>query len=132
MTWKPENFLIAQAYGPETVVGYTYRGVGLHVVIKASPKGRRPPTWSVTHLGSGLRVALVRGTVAAAFPAATDIAECGDWDFDGIDGWRNRDPELPKKLVEACAKHKNASPKAGGPALESTANVVRQIVMARA
>src|ERR1700721_724283 len=130
MTWKPDNFLKTQYYGPEAVTGYTYRGLGLHIAIKASPKGRRPPTWSLTHLGSGLRVAMIKGKVIDTFPIASEIAEWGDWDFDGIDGWRNRDPELPKKLVDVCAKYKCVTIGAGNHH-PNTENVVCEVVMAR-
>ena len=113
--WKPETFPIA--LGPHSIdhrAGYTYRGLGIHMSMKASPKGRRPPRWKVTHLGSGHAVAVIDGDVAGAFPIATEIAECSDWDFDGLDGWRNRDPELPSKVQEIIARHGKRARKPGG------------------
>lgn len=109
MTWKPETFPIA--VGPQSIdrrAGYTYRGLGLHMVMKASPKGRRPPRWKLTHLGSGHGVAHIDGAVADAFPIASEIAECSEWDFDGLNGWRNRDPELPKKVLEILERTRSA------------------------
>ena len=51
--WRPANFLVASPGGAEMAHGYTYRGLGLHIVIYGSPKGRRPPTWNLMHLGTG-------------------------------------------------------------------------------
>jgi hypothetical protein len=131
MTWKPENFLKAYFSGPEPVAGYTYRGLGLHITIRESPKGRRPPTWSLTHLGTGLRIATIKGRVADAFPPAAAIAECGDWEFDGIDGWKNRDPDLPQKLVDTGAQFKNVTITAGG-RMDGVEDIARQVAQARA
>lgn len=103
--WQPANFLIASHYGPTERAGYTYRSLGLHMMWKASPKGRRPPCWALTHLGSGHAIVFIVGHVATAFPIATEIAECSDWDFDGLDGWRNRDPEIIEKLRAVLAKY---------------------------
>lgn len=106
MIWTPTVFPIACVqHSIDFRAGYTYRGLGLHMVAKASPKGRRPPRWKLTHLGSGHGVAHIDGKVADAFPIATEVAECGDWDFDGMDGWRNRDPDLPTKVRDVLAKY---------------------------
>lgn len=101
MSWEPARYQVAGPNGqPYQVAGYTYRGLGLHLVIEPSPKGRRPGLWTLTHLNSGHRVALAQGNVPTAFAAAAAVAELGDWDFDGVAGWRNRDPELPARLVD--------------------------------
>ena len=128
--WKPDSFLLAEISGPRSVPGYIYKGLGLHQVFKASPKGRRPPTWGLTHLGTGLNVCFIQGTVATAFPVATQIAECGDWDFDGPDGWRNHDPDLPAKAMEIINAHGMC--KRGGNDSPVTREVARQVAMARA
>lgn len=130
MTWQPADVLRAMSYGVVTSPGYTCRGLGLVMISRASPKGRRPPCWIVIHLGSGHSVAEISGTIATAFPIASELAECGDWDFEGLDGWRNHDPDLPQKLVDFCARHpKHAKPRAGG---GGHSDVARQIAMARA
>ncbi len=100
MPWKPENFHIARFWGPDATPGYVHKGLGLSMAIKGSPKGRRPPRWALIHLGSGHLVCFIEGTVAEAFLIATEIADCGDWDFDGLMGWKNRDPEVPTKVAE--------------------------------
>lgn len=108
--WQPDTFLLAVDQPPHTkrVEGYVYRGLGIHQSSGGSPKGRRKPEWVVTHLGSGCSIASIAGDVATAFPVATKIAECGDWDFIGIDGWRNRDPEIGSKVRAILDAHKNA------------------------
>lgn len=61
--------------GVRVVSGYTYRGCGLHMLAKASTKGRRPPVWGVTHLNTGHATAQIRGLEGLAFKLATEIAE---------------------------------------------------------
>lgn len=114
MTWKAETFYIAAWWGAYAVAGYTYRALGLHMQIKGSPKGRRPPSWALTHLGSGHCICQIKGKVADALPIATDIAECGDWDFDGLDGWKNRDPNLPAKVITITDRYAKQVSRMGG------------------
>ena len=132
MTWPAGSFLIALSSGPELVKGYTYRGLGLHVVSRGSPKGRRPPTWALTHLGSGHSVMQIKGRANVAFLVATEVAESGDWDFDGLDGWKNRDPELPAKLKEIMSRHANTSRSRLGSLDDVSRKIAAQIAMARA
>lgn len=131
MTWKSETFSRAvRGFGPVTVSGYTHKGLGLFMAIRASPKGRRPPTWHLIHLNSGHSVASIKGFVAEAFPVAYEIAECADWDFSSLDGWRNQQPDLPGLVNAIIKRHaKRAEIKAGG---GSDAEVAAQILMARA
>lgn len=103
--WKDETFEVAYSFGPVPKAGYTYRGLGLFMVVKASKKGRRPPLWSLTHLGSGHRLALIEGDVRTAFPIATEIAESGDWDFLSLEGWKDRFPDAPERLRELCERY---------------------------
>ena len=132
MTWPAGSFLIALSSGPELVEGYTYRGLGLHMESKGSPKGRRPTTWTLTHLRSGHAVMQIEGDVRAAFLVATEVAESGDWDFDGLDGWKNRDPELPEKLKEIMSRHANTSRSRLGSLDDVSRKIAAQIAMARA
>lgn len=101
------------------------------MIIKGSPKGRRPPSWHLTHLGSGLLICRIEGKVSEAFVIASEIADCGDWDFDGPDGWKNRDLELPHKVVAIGKKYPKAvTVKAGHH--PNTETVARAVAMARA
>lgn len=115
MSWEPEIFETAQYYGPSKVAGYTYRGLGLHMVMEPSPKGRRPARWNLSHLGSGHLVGVLTGDVATAFPVAGEVAEAGDWEFLSLDGWKDRFPDAAEKVREIAARHpKVFSVKFGG------------------
>lgn len=132
MAWEPADFLIADRWSPEgchKVAGHTHCGLGIYICIKGSPKGRRGPTWSLRHLGSGHTVCLIEGKVAVAFLIASEIAECGDWSFDGLKGYVNVDPEIPEKCRTIFAKYPKAVRRGGGNQSEESA---RAIAMARA
>lgn len=105
MRWNAETFEIAHPTMPIPTSGYTYRGLGLHIAISPSPKGRRPARWALTHLGTGHRLAFLDGDVATAFPIATEIAEAGNWDFLSPKGWRDCFPDAKARLEEVCAAH---------------------------
>jgi hypothetical protein len=106
VSWKPASFYTANDRGdPHKVNGYTYRGLGLNMIVKGSPKGRRPPTWCLTHLGTGHAIARIKGLVAVAFPIAAEIAEAGDWDFLSLEGWRDRFPDARERVAEILAAH---------------------------
>lgn len=128
--WTYSQFLRAGADGARKVYGYAHKGLGMQFVWDGSPKGRRPPTWCLYHLNSGHRICLIHGKSETAFPIALEIAELTDWDFDGLDGWRNREPELPAKVAAVAQKYPKALEMAyGNGGNEDTA---RQIAMARA
>lgn len=103
--WKPEDFEVAWGSGAGAVAGYTYRGLGLHVAINPSPKGKRPTRWTLTHLNTGHRIGYLDGDVRTAFPVATDIAEAGDWDFLSFEGWKDRFPDAKERLAEIQERH---------------------------
>ena len=104
--WVPSDFLIAATYGvPASVHGYVYRGLGLHMSMRESPKGRRPPTWALTHLNTGHRICAIKGSVATAFPIATKFAESGDWDFSSLIGWKDRSPNLMNNVRAVLREH---------------------------
>lgn len=106
MAWKDARYPVACAAAVVKVSGYTYKGLGLHIWPRNKPRKRKgvepppppPPEWTLTHLGSGLSVAHITGTVSEVFPLASQIADLSDWTFDGPKGFRNMDPELPAKL----------------------------------
>ena len=132
MAWDPADFLIADTWseaGFHKVAGYAHLGLGIHMIIKGSPKGRRPPLWSLRHLGSGHTVCMIEGKVAVAFAIASEIAECGDWSFDGLKGYVNVDPEIPEKFRTIYAKYPKAIRRGSGPQNENSA---RAIAVARA
>ncbi len=101
--WKPAEYQIALPSGPTTVAGYEHRELGLHLVT-----GRgKSATWSLTHLGTGLQLCQIDGSVAVAFPVATEIAEAGDWGFISMEGFKDRFPEAGKRLHEILERHTN-------------------------
>ncbi|PXW76001.1 hypothetical protein C7451_106165 [Blastomonas natatoria] len=126
MSWKPETFKVAMPYGPADVPGYTYRGLGLHLIMQQSPKGRRPAMWSLSHLGSGHRIAIINGNVATAFPIASEIAEAGDWEFDSLHGWKDRFPDAKEKVDEILARSKIGKRGSGIGYSEETAQQIAQ------
>lgn len=105
MAWEPATFMSAWGTEAAPQVGYVYKGLGLYMAMKASQKGRRPARWCLVHLNSGHAIGWVTGDVATAFPIASDVADLTDWDFEGVDGWRNRDPDLPKKVHALSEAH---------------------------
>ena len=97
--WKPGAFLIAASHGVVTVPGWHCGGLAMSCDYPASPKGRRPPRWSLTHIRTGHRVVYINAHGARAFDLATQIVQLGDWGFTSLDGWKNTDPELPNKML---------------------------------
>lgn len=102
--WKPAQYQVHHGSTAVTVVGYTYRELGLHMLTERG----KVPTWSLTHLGTGLRICNITGKVAVSFPVATEIAEAGDWGFISMVGYKDRFPESANKLREILGRHKNA------------------------
>jgi hypothetical protein len=88
--WKATSFLIATASGIESVNGYVCDGLGLHT--------KRRNMWHLTHLRTGHCVFISRGNLERGKSIGDRALECGNWDFDIFDGWKNRDPELKSKV----------------------------------
>lgn len=105
VTWQASSYQIANPGGTRAVVGVVFKGLGLHMVAPPSPKGRVPGYWVLTHLNSGHRIAALTGPAAQVKAVATEVAELTDWDFAGVDGYRNMDPELPKRFAEVTKRH---------------------------
>lgn len=123
--WDADKFFVASLFeGPHKEAGYVYRGLGLRMVMRGSPKGRRPPLWALTHLGTGHRICTIRGLAAAAFPIATEIAECGEWGFDGLKGYINMDPELVIKCKAVIDHYPKIVNYGGGGSSDDAARAV--------
>lgn len=61
--------------------------------------------WSITHVGTGLRVAFYNGgSIDDALKVADYILERGDCSFDGPDGFKNQYPNLPLVVNDALKK----------------------------
>jgi hypothetical protein len=135
--WKPDRYEIAAPVGGvELVDGLSYRGLGLHLNSATKAKYVRKDgtrrvywSWAVTHLNTGH---MVRGfydvPIADVFAAATDLAMITDWTFDGLQGWRNTDPEVPDKL-QAWHKRHQLGARQGG--MGGNDDIAREIGMKR-
>ncbi len=127
--WKPaEKYKIVVGPRIEDVTGYTYNGLGLRMHMRGSPKGRRPPMWNLTHLNSGHKIVSLHLHDTLAFKVATQIANLGDWSFNTLGGWRNRDPELRNKVAALLATYGQVQ--LGGPEHDEAA--ARKIALERA
>ncbi len=106
--WKPAKLSIVIFYKVRRREGFKYRGLGLHSMMK--------PLWGLYHLGSGHLVCWLVAGDNEACQIATEIAESGDWTFDGLDGWKNQFPDSEKKLMEISDRYsgKVRIPQGGG------------------
>lgn len=128
--WKPGYYLIAYGDFTTEIYGRTNAGLGITMSVRPSPAGVRPAEWSLTHLGSGHRVCIIAAAEVEAFAIADDIAGAGDWSFDGLFGWQNRDPELMDRLGAILVRHGKCLSRAGSG--QANENAARLIVEARA
>jgi hypothetical protein len=132
--WVNEEFDVAMIDGPRPTRGFVYRGLGLHLVSSGykSRKGRKriPPMWRLTHLGSGHGVSTLRGELVDVLPVATEIAEAGDWTFDGLDGWKNQFPDARERMAEITGRHGKLIRATTG--MGHCPEVAQQIAIARA
>ena len=107
--WTPAKFYQSTAAGPAERDGYQWRGLALRHHGWGVPRART--RWSLVHLGSGGTILRFTGDVATVFPVAGEIAECGDFTlFDLPEGWRQTDPDLPRKIAAICDAHPEARP----------------------
>lgn len=100
MKWTFKKFLIATHDGIKSVEGYIYRGLGIHLKRRGNP-----PLWTVTHLRTGHRILFLRAAYEKAISIATELAEVTEWDFDGLYGWKNRDPDIKAKVTAIEEKY---------------------------
>lgn len=131
--WKAESYEIASPYSePERVDGYTLNGLGIHLMMATKAKYVRKDgtrkvwrTWSITHLNTGHAVRGIKDMpIEKVFEVATDLAGLTDWDFDGFDGWRNADPEIPDKLQAWHQRHELGARIGGGGRSEAQAQAI--------
>ena len=129
MTWDPGDFLVAQSYGPAKRSGYVYRGLVMYRLSQLPRK--RKSLWSLVHLNTGHEVCKLWGGVKTALKVATEIAECGDWDFVGLRGYENYDPAILHRMEAIVNRHPTIASHRDKtvPANEA---VARQIAMERA
>lgn len=129
--WPAATFPIATNLGVRMKAGYARKGLGLHRTAHASLKVRSPARWTLTHLGSGLRFAVLKGSVDKVFPIASEIADAGDWTFDGPLGWKNQFPDAAERLWEIIAKYPERVEKAWGSMHPDTESLAREVMAVR-
>lgn len=99
MKFEAGSYLVVIAGEPTPVDGFVYQGVGLSLASDTES------LWVLTHLQSGHAICFAVATIGIALEAAAEVAEATDWSFDGVAGWRNRDPDLPKKMQALFERH---------------------------
>jgi len=124
--WASETYGIAMPDGVHFADGFVYRGLGVHQTYPGSKNGRRKPRWIVPHLGSGHRLCSLIGDAERLTPIVTDLAEAGDWSFEGLDGWRNMFPEARECLLEFASRHRQFVRLRGGQNSENVARLVAE------
>jgi hypothetical protein len=96
--WTTEKFF-ASRHGKAMVLdGWTFEGLGLHRMLNKLPDVPMPSIWALYHLNSGHVVVFIMADEDIAFEIGMRIAKLGDWSFDGLDGWKNIEPDLRQKL----------------------------------
>lgn len=90
--WFESQFSIARHNAPPLVVnGVAHpRGLGVH---RAGAE-----KWMLIHLATGHGVVRIDADETDAIVIATEIADCADWTFTSLDGFKNFDPLLPSKM----------------------------------
>lgn len=96
--WKPGVVRVATDRGVLDYQGMTKGGLGMIIAKKAGPFEMPPATIALMHLGSGHVLLWIKATFDRAARLIAEIERLGDWDFDGLNGWQNRDPTLSLKL----------------------------------
>jgi hypothetical protein len=86
--WQPSTILLASRGRPRSHKGFESKGLGL-VALVDGKELKLETLWGVFHLGTGHLICTIRAHQAEAFEIATEITTLGDWNFDGLEGWKN-------------------------------------------
>jgi hypothetical protein len=89
--WTRKAFAVATVHGPVLKNGFVCRGLGVH--------DDGPDGFALIHLGSGHAICWLKARLDPALAVAEIIAQCGDWTFAGLDGWRHSDPGLMDRAM---------------------------------
>lgn len=102
-------------------------GLALTKLWNGSPKGLRAPAWTLTHIGTGHTVCNFEAR--DPFPFADAVVDAGNWQFSGLDGYKNLDPDLPTKVRQVLRSSPNAKLlSAGGRSDEAAARAVAMVM----
>jgi hypothetical protein len=102
--WKRERYLVAKGESLANVDGITAKGLGMSIVRPHVIFAQAAIT-AIHHLGSGHLLCYVKGDFGIAARVAVDLISCGDWEFGGLEGWKNADPDLTLKVQAVLKKH---------------------------
>jgi hypothetical protein len=82
---------------------YVNGGLAVHFLWRGSPKGRQPPGWHLIHINTGHAVCVINAHQPEIWAIADRFVALTDWDFCGLDGWKNADPDLLEKVRALAA-----------------------------
>ena len=105
MRWIIDTFTACQMTGLLTPTrGWVCKGLGLYRTDEGF--------WWLVHLNSGHGVVRLgkdpehsRNPLSDVLLIADEIADAADWTFGSLDGWTNRNPDLPAKLSAIAARY---------------------------
>lgn len=100
--WKQGRFRVSGSGAILTRDGWTYNGLGITQVGSIFA-----PRWHIIHLNSGHAIARIdKGSLASMQALAAEIADAGDWSFDGLTGFQNQFPDAAERVHEIVMKHR--------------------------
>lgn len=88
--WEKTSLRMSMMGGVEKIEGLVCDGLGL--------VWRSPDRWAVIHLGSGHSLCLIRGNEAAVMKLGSELLALGSWEWEGFDGYKNREPEIMQRF----------------------------------
>lgn len=102
LKWQRGRFSIASGLGIMPVRGIMCGGLGLALISATKARHKRKDgtrkvwlTWTLAHLNTGHAIAHFYDIdLDRLMPVVAEIEGLGDWDFAGLEGWRNSEPEL--------------------------------------
>lgn len=111
LKWQRGRFQLAAGASILTVRGIMCGGLGLTLRSATKARYKRKDgtrkvwsSWVLAHLNTGHAVAMFYGVdIDRLMPVVAEIEALGDWDFAGLEGWRNSEPELYDRFRVWCA-----------------------------
>lgn len=108
LRWQRARFDLASGIAIRPVRGIVCGGLGLALLSATKARYKRKDGtrkvwsyWVLAHLNTGHAVASFYDTdIDRLMPVVAEIEALGDWDFAGLEGWRNSEPELQDRYRE--------------------------------
>lgn len=103
--WRRDTFGVATDDGVKTVTGMVANGLGLRQLRQGAIFGPRP-VFQVVHLGSGHTICMIEATPDQTAKLVAEMLQLTEtWEFDGLTGWQNIDPDLSLKVQDLLTRH---------------------------